>query len=223
MIYVSSDWHGCDLKTIKALYKKAKVSDSDFCFVLGGVTDEGDAGIELLEWLMEQYNTELLRGGNEQLLLAHEYLFDDDPPALTPVQTALLKRWNELGALPTITALKKRNAEQREYIFEYLQDTALFETVSAGGKDFILTHSGLGNFRKDRKLGDYSEEELLWNTPQLSDRYFDEAITVFGHTPTDRFGEQYAGKILITDTWIDLCTGIPTLLRLDDGKAFYAE
>ena len=222
MIYVSSDWHGCDPDEIKALFKKAGFTDNDFCFVLGGVTDRGEAGIDLLEWLMEQYNVELLRGCSEQLLLAHEYLFDDDPPAPSPAQMALLKKWNELGALPTITALKQRKAEQREYIFEYLHDTALFETVSAGGKDFILTHSGLGNFCRDKKLSEYSETELLWNTPKLTDRYFEGVTAVFGHTPTEEFGEEYAGEILATDTWIDVCTDVPALLRLDDGQVFYA-
>ena len=223
MIYVTSDWHGCALKEIKALLKQANFTEQDFCFVLGGVTDGGDNGIALLEWLMEQYNIELLRGGSEQLLLAHEYLFEADPPAPTPAQSALLKKWSEMGALPTITALKAKKAEQREYIFEYLHETALFETVSAGGKDFILTHSGLGNFQKDRRLSEYSETELLWNTPMLTDRYFDEAAVIFGHTPTDTFGAQYAGEILKTDTWTDICTGVPTLLRLDDGAVFYAE
>ena len=223
MIYVTSDWHGCDPEEIKALFKKANFKDSDFCFVLGGVTDEGDAGVDLLEWLMEQYNVELISGASETLLLSHEYLFDDTPPALSPVQKMLLSKWNEMGALPTITALKARKADQREYIFEYLHDARLFDTVEVNGRDYILTCSGLGGFAPDKKLSDYSEAELIWNAPKLTDRYFENATTVFGHVPTDHFGSEYAGKILHTDTWIDICTGVPTLLRLDDGKEFYAE
>ena len=223
MIYVTSDWHGCDPEEIQALFKKANFKDSDFCFVLGNVTDDGEHGIELLEWLMTQYNVELIAGASECLLLTHEYLFDDAPPAPTPVQMALLSKWNEMGALPTITALKQKKAEERDYIFEYLREAQLFDTVEVKGRDYVLTHSGIGSFSPDKKLSDYTETELVWNVPKLTDRYFDNAVTVFGHIPTDHFGAEHAGKILKTDTWIDICTGVPTLLRLDDGAEFYAE
>lgn len=221
MIYVTSDWHGCALKTIKELFKKANFKESDFCFVLGNVIDEGDAGVQLLEWLMEQYNVELLLGAHEQLMLMNEHLFGEDAaPDLSPVQKALLAKWNELGANPTVTALMAKKPEQREYIFEYLHDAPLFETVNAGDTDYILTHAGLGNFKNTRKLSDYGPEELLWNTPALTDRYFENAVAVFGHTPTADFGPEYAGKILRTDTWIDINAGEPLLLRLDDGREF---
>ena len=223
MIYVTSDWHGCDPAEIEALFRQANFKENDFCFVLGGVTDVGEHGVALLEWLMAQYNVELILGANEHMLLMHEALFDDDPAPLTPAGAALLKKWNDMGALPTITALKAKKAEEREYIFEYLHDAALYDTVEVRGRDYILTHSGLGGFKKDKKLGDYDAAELIWNTPKLTDRYFDHAVTVFGHTPTEDLGEAYAGKILTTDTWIDVCAGAPALLRLDDGKTFYAE
>ena len=224
MIYATSDWHGRDLKTVKALFKKVNFKDSDFCFVLGNVIDGGDSGVELLEWLMEQYNVELLLGSHEQLLLMNEHLFTEGAsPDLTPVQQALLAKWTQMGALPTVTALKKRKAAQREYIFEYLQDAALFETVNVNDRDYILTHSGLGHFSVTKKLGDYTPEELLWNTLKLTDRYFEDVTAVFGHTPTADFGEEYDGKVLRTDTWVDINAGPLTLLRLDDGKAFYAD
>jgi len=228
MIFVTSDWHGCGLKDIKALFKKAKFGDSDFCFVLGNVIDRGENGVELLEWLMEQYNVELLLGSHESMLLACEELFTaDGAPEMSPIQMAILKKWNELGGMPTIEALKKKKAEENEYIFEYLNDAPLFETVSAGGKDFILTHSGLGGFKKNKKLSEYTKEELLWNSPEIKDRYFDEAVTVFGHKPTFEFGSEYEGKIIKTQTWIDINIGAsegyePVLLRLDDMKEFYS-
>ena len=222
MIYVTSDWHGCDLKTVKALFKKANFKESDFCFVLGNVIDKGDHGVALLEWLMEQYNIELILGAHEQLMLTNEDLFEEDAsPDLSPARRALLAKWTQLGALPTVTALKAKKAEEREYIFEFLHDAPLFETVNVKARDYILTHSGLGGFSVTKKLGDYAPEELLWNTPKLTDRYFSGVTAVFGHTPTADFGKEYAGKILKTDTWIDVCAGAPTLLRLDDGKEFY--
>ncbi len=230
MIYVTSDWRGCEVQRVRGLLKKANFRDNDFCFVLGGVSDGGDCGVDLLEWLMAQYNVELLLGASEKLMLMNEFLFaeDADPAQITPAQKALLARWTALGAAPTVAALKSRKAEEREYIFEYLHDAALFETVSAGGKDFVLTHSGLGGFKPDKKLSEYVEAELLFNTPALTDRYFDHAVTVFGHTPAGELDPAAEGRILRTETWIDVCAfapgeGGPALLRLDDGAEFYAD
>ncbi len=224
MIYVTSDWHGCELKTVKALFKKANFRENDFCFVLGGVTDGGEHGAALLEWLMEQYNVELILGANEQLLLQHAYLFETDaPPQLSAAQQALLAKWTELGALPTITALKAKKAEAREYIFEFLQDAPLYETVNVRGRDYILTHSGLGNFGKTKKLSEYTPAELLWNTPEPAERYLDGVTAVFGHTPAGELDPQSEGKVLFADTWTDVYAGPPALLRLDDGKVFYAD
>ncbi|MBQ7638663.1 MAG: metallophosphoesterase [Clostridia bacterium] len=227
MIYVTSDWHGCELKTVKSLFKKAGFTENDFCFVLGNVIDCGENGVELIEWLMEQYNVELLLGSHESMLLMCEDMFiNDGAPEMNDAQMAILKKWNEMGGMPTISALKKKKADELEYIFEYLNDAPLFETVSAGGRDFVLTHSGLGGFKKGKKLGDYAKEEILWNTPKLSDRYFDEATVVFGHVPTYEFGSEYEGKMLFTETWADVNPGegySPALLRLDDMKEFYAD
>ena len=50
-------------------------------------------------------------------------------------------------------------------------------------------------------------------------------MTVFGHTPTIAFGDEFEGKIIKTATWIDIDMGAgfgrePVLLRLDDMKEF---
>jgi len=48
----------------------------------------------------------------------------------------------------------------------------------------------------------------------------------FWHTPTFILGREHRGKVLFTDTWIDIDTGAtygehPALFRLDDHKVFY--
>ena len=108
---------------------------------------------------------------------------------------------------------------------DYLRELPLYETAEAGRKDYLLVHAGLENFSPDRKLSDYSADELIWNSPKPGDRYFDGVTTVFGHTPTFSFGEKYRGGIYRTATWMDIDAGAawgcePVLLRLDDMKAF---
>lgn len=100
------------------------------------------------------------------------------------------------------------------------------ETVNAGGKDFLLVHSGIDNFSPDKHISDYTADELLWAWPKITDDYFDDIITVFGHTPTMSYDHKIKGKILRTKTWIDIDVGVPygnspALLRLDDLKEFY--
>ena len=107
---------------------------------------------------------------------------------------------------------------------DYLRDAPLYDTVQVNDKKYILVHAGLGNFYPERKLSDYRPDELLWARPTLETKYFDDAnkIVVFGHTPTEYFGEQYRGKVLKTDNLICVNTGEKTmLLRLDDMAEFY--
>lgn len=86
----------------------------------------------------------------------------------------------------------------------------------------------IGRFDRNKTLSSYAADDFLWTWPELSDEYFDDVITVFGHTPTLVYGEEYTGKILKTRTWIDIDAGVaygqkPALLRLDDLKEFYAD
>lgn len=50
--------------------------------------------------------------------------------------------------------------------------------------------------------------DLLWSRPSLQDEYFDDILTIFGHTPTMYYGEIYTGKILKTRTWINIDVGV---------------
>lgn len=230
MIYVTSDWHGYPIEKIKEMFSKVGFSDKDYCFVLGDVIDRGEDGIKLLKWLMSQPNIELILGNHEAMMLSCSFLFDkiteENISRLTGEKRQLFSAWEANGARPTINSLYLNRPKENEYIVEYLLDAPLYETVSVNGKDFILTHSGLGSFNKNKKLTEYSDDDFLWNRPKITDRYYDDIITVFGHTPTIGYGEKYEGKAVVTDTWIDIDTGAllglsPMLLRLDDLKEFY--
>lgn len=231
MIYVISDLHGYPLEEVTELFKKAGFSASDHCFVLGDVIDRGSDGIRLLRYFMRQPNVTLLRGNHEDMMLNSGFLFleitDDSINSLTGRKLGAYSNWMMNGGLPTIDALRGTRDREIKYIYEYISEAPLFETVSTDNCDFILTHSGLGNFRKDKRLSEYTERELLWTRPSIDTEYFDNGIiTVFGHTPTSVYGEKYAGRILRTDTWINIDAGVargcsPVLLRLDDMKEFY--
>ena len=234
MIYTISDLHGLELPKLKALLKKANFTDDDWLFILGDVIDrQNDGGVGILKWLLEQPNAELLLGNHEAMLLSCGFVFeeitDESIIKFDNHKMELLSNYMLNGGDVTLKALRdlrKQEPETLESILEYLKEAPLYETVSAGGKDFLLCHSGLDNFSPDKKLSDYTADEFIWAWPEITDKYFDDVITVFGHTPTMSYGDEFKGKILKTDTWIDIDVGIPygnspALLRLDDLEEFY--
>lgn len=233
-VYVTSDLHGLPLERLLRLLEKANFGSDDWLYILGDVIDrENDGGIEILKWLLNQTNTQLILGNHEAMLLSCEFVFDeiteDSINSLTSEKADCLIQYIKNGGDVTLKALQKLMKSSPETvadILDYLHDAPLYETVQAGGKDFLLVHSGLDNFSIDKSISDYAPDDLLWAWPQITDDYYDDIITVFGHTPTMSYDRKYTGKILRTKTWIDVDVGVPygnspALLKLDDLTEFY--
>lgn len=233
MIYVISDLHGYPLEKFKTLLKKANFTDNDFLYILGDVIDRnGDGGVEMLCWLLEQPNVQLILGNHEAMLLSCEFVFDeiteDSIAAMMEEKIGMLGDYMFNGGEVTLKALRKLKKNSPDTvldILDYLHEAPLYEAVTAGDKDFLLVHSGIDRFDKNKKLSQYSADDFLWAWPSLNDEYFEDILTVFGHTPTMSFSKAYTGKILKTKTWIDIDVGAgfgqePILLRLDDFKEF---
>ena len=226
MIYAISDLHGYPHEKFLAQLDKAGFGKDDFLYILGDVVDRnGDGGVETLNWLMYQTNVQLILGNHEAMLLACSFVFDeiteDSIESLTAEKIDMLTRYQLDGGDITLKAMQKLPKETQQDILDYLRDCPLYETVNAGGKDFILVHAGLGNFDPNKQIEDYTTEELLWSWPELTDIYYKDKITVFGHTPTFSFGDEYEGKIIKTNTWIDIDVGAgfgrePVMVRLED-------
>ena len=230
MIYVISDLHGYPHEKFLDLLNRAGFGKDDYLYILGDVVDRnGDGGVETLEWLMYQSNVQLLLGNHEAMLLGCSFVFDEitenSIDSLTAEKIDMLTRYQLDGGDATLKAMQKLPKDTQQDILDYLRDCPLYETVSIGGRDFILVHSGLDNFAPDKKTSDYTSEDLLWAWPELTTVYYKDVMTVFGHTPTLSFGNEYEGKIIKTETWIDIDVGAgfgrqPVLLRLDDMKEF---
>lgn len=230
MIYVTSDLHGYSLEKFIKMLDFVGFNENDFLFVLGDVIDRGTDGIKILKWLMAQSNAQLILGNHEAMFLACDFLFEeiteDTISKLTGSKLNLYNIWVSNSAQPTLNALSAIRSSEIKYILEYLREAPLYEAITVNEMDYILTHSGLGSFNKDKKLSDYSGTDLLWNRPNLDDKYFENMKVIFGHTPTVYYGDEYRGKILKTPTWVDIDVGAglglsPAMLRLDDMKEFY--
>lgn len=233
MIYVTADLHGCDPRLFRSLLDRAGFDHDDFLFILGDVIDRGDHGAELLLWLTQQPNMQLILGNHEALLLACDFLFrevtEDSLASLTTEHLLLMENWMSNGGSPTLAGFRRllrEDPELVEGILDYLRDAPLYDELRVNGRHYILTHAGLGNFRPDKALDDYTPEELLMTRPAPDDTYFENATVVFGHTPTEYFSAASRDRAFHTSTWICIDTGAarggtPMLLRLEDGKEFY--
>ncbi len=230
MTYVTSDLHGYPLEKFKELLKSVNFSDNDTLYVLGDVIDRGYDSVALLKWMMSQFNVELILGNHEAMMLASDFVFkkitNESIDELNEGSIGAYSTWMANGGQITVNALVGLPKEEIEYIFEYLREAPLYETLTVNGRDFLLTHSGIENFDEKKKLAQYDAHAFLWNRPDINDKYYSHVFTVFGHTPTVYYGKEYEGKALKTETWIDIDTGAamdmsPMLLRLDDMKEFY--
>lgn len=233
-IYVTSDLHGLPLSELKRLLDSVNFNNTDWLFILGDVIDrQNDGGVEILKWLLEQPNAQLILGNHEAMLLSCDFVFDKITDEiignLTKEKMELLMNYTQNGGDITLKALRSLMQSEPDTvanILDYLHEAPIYETVSVGDKEFLLVHSGLDNFSKDKKITDYTVDELIWAWPELNDEYYDDIITVFGHTPTLSYDHANKGGILKTKTWIDIDVGVPygnppALLRLDDLQEFY--
>lgn len=232
MYYVTSDLHGCPADKFLSLLDKAGFGNDDYLFVLGDVIDRGEDGIKLLKWIISQPNVELILGNHEVMMFANRFLIDEISERsigdLKAHNLVAFTDWMSNGGDVTLEALKILHDSERKYIFRHLEECPLYLYFTLNGQKFILTHSGFGNFSPDREFEEYSLNDLVWHRPQITERFYEDAITIFGHTPTLFYGEEFKGKAIKTDTWINIDTGAamglsPMLLRLDDMQEFYID
>lgn len=230
MTYVISDLHGYRIEKLKELLEKANFSENDRLYILGDVIDRnGDGGIGVLQWLIKQPNAELIMGNHEAMLLACDFIFENITDAFLEdfdeKKNRLLINYLFNGGGVTLRNLAKLDVEARYKIVDYLRSCPLYKKINVNGEKYILVHAGLDNFSPDKKINDYSANELLWAEPELNDEYYDDVHTVFGHTPTYLFGKEYNGKIVKTRTWTCIDCGAasgnePVLFCLDDKREF---
>ena len=230
MTYVISDLHGYRIEKLKELLEKANFSENDRLYILGDVIDRnGDGGIGVLQWLIKQPNAELIMGNHEAMLLACDFIFENITDAFLEdfdeKKNKLLINYLFNGGGVTLRYLAKLDVEARYKIVDYLRSCPLYKEISVNVENYILVHAGLDNFSPDKKISDYSSNELIWAEPELNDEYYDDVHTVFGHTPTYLFDEKYNGKIVKTRTWTCIDCGAasgnePVLFCLDDKKEF---
>lgn len=191
MIYVMSDLHG-EYEKYMEMLKKINFNENDILYILGDVVDRGKKPFEILKDMSMRDNVYPVIGNHELIALellrylSVEITEENYDKTLDETIMKATIEWQLSGGSSTIDGYLSLSKQERNELLEYMSDFAPYETIDIEDKTFILVHAGLGNFEPNKKLKDYSLNELTWTRPQYNQKYFDDnnIFIVCGHTPT---------------------------------------
>lgn len=194
MRYVMSDLHGCRF-AYTAMLDLVGFGPEDTLYILGDVVDRGPDPVGILLDMFERPNVVPLLGNHEYM--AYSVLSQLEPgmterdfyTALDAKGFANYHLWMMNGGKSTLHLYLRLSSEQRHRVLGYLEGFKQYEVAEAGGKVFFMVHAGLGHFSEEKALSDYTIDELVWERPDYSRIYFEDAVLVTGHTPTASFAE----------------------------------
>ena len=186
--YVISDIHG-QYEMFVELLEKIKLKSTDVLYVLGDVLDRGPHPIKTLRLLMEMPNAICILGNHELMALeCLEFLMqeitDESIKQLDEKILDNLLTWQFNGSQTTIDEFSDLDFEEKQEVINFIKDFLIYEEVSAGDKEYLLVHAGLGNYSPEKDVEDYSLHDLIWMRADYDVKYFEDVYVVTGHTPT---------------------------------------
>ena len=232
--FVIADIHG-EYDKFMEMLEKIRLADQDTLYILGDVVDRGPHPVKVLLKLMEMPNVVPIVGNHELMALRclgylREEITESSAAAWDRTMIRFLANWIQNGADPTMKEFRALSREMQSEVMEFMKDFLAYAEVEAGGRKFLLVHAGLGNFRRRRKLENYSLDELVWERPDYQRRYFENVEVVSGHTPTQLIdGNPRPGYIYRENGHIAIDCGacFPggrlACICLETGEEYYVE
>ena len=234
MVYVAGDLNGC-FNDWKRLIQKIDLKGTDMVFLTGDVIGGDENPMALLFDLMTRTNVFPLMGYKEFRFgeciskIAPDAGKNDFYKGLDEQTMNTLAEFVKSGGRTVFEQYLDLDEDDRESVREYLEEFTLYEELNVKDRSFVLTHSGLSDFDKNRDLGDYKLFDYLLSSHEPGEKLYDDKILVFGHTPTFEFGKKYEGRIIKTDSFINVDCGAMYkdkggrlgCIRLDDLEEFY--
>lgn len=224
MDYVMSNVHGCYSQFVSML-EKIKFKDTDHLFILGDLVDIGDESLDLIADLSVRENIWTIAGEHDRTAFRILSRFDEllrsgGVPDDDYKRDAMM--WAKDGGQKIMLEFSRMNAEEREGVLDYLSDLPGFDFAEVGGKEYLLTHSGVANFEKGKDIYDYDENDFC---SERGVEKFPGMTVLCGHRPTtenyDKSGCIYHGDGFIAVDCGAARGGSLGCLRLDDMKEFY--
>lgn len=189
-----SDIHGGYNEYLEML-EKIRFCKDDELYIIGDILDRGDKSAELLMDIFSRDNVFPLMGNHEMMAIeCLELILQDvikvNVKDLDFRNILLIQNWMANGGYATIESFKRLQPKDRKYLLEKLKKLPLYKDIRVGENRFILAHSGLGNFKEDKSLDDYTKEELLCRRNNYERCFQDEnTYIISGHTPVNYYGE----------------------------------
>lgn len=231
--YVISDIHG-QYEMFVELLEKIKLKSTDVLYVLGDVLDRGPHPIKTLRLLMEMPNAICILGNHELMALeCLEFLMqeitDESIKQLDEKILDNLLTWQFNGSQTTIDEFSDLDFEEKQEVINFIKDFLIYEEVSAGDKEYLLVHAGLGNYSPEKDLEDYSLHDLIWMRADYDVKYFEDVYVVTGHTPTQTIEDNSRPGFIYrknNHVAIDCGANYPggrlAALCLETGEEFYS-
>ena len=176
MTYAVSDLHGC-----LDLWNKIDFSDNDKMYVLGDVLDKGDKPMELLLQIMGTNNVRMINGNHELDFLENYKIAENNNRTLREI--ASYDNYIKNGGESTILQFVGYSKDIRKKIVNYLRNNRYYAEIICNNRNFVLTHGGISDFSSEKKLKDYSPEQLTLHRYKNNESFFEKKILVCGHTP----------------------------------------
>lgn len=224
MTYVISNPHGSYTQFVRLL-EVINFSKDDVMFILGDIVDYGSEPMDLLCDLSFRENIWAISGEHDRLAYRMLKGFDDmlknggTPDA---DYIAEMTEWMTKGGKSTLDTFRTLENEMREGVLEYLEDLPSYEMMEAGGKEWLLVHSGVDNYDPDVDFEDYDPDDFSADDCL---RKIEGYTVVCGHLPTT---ENYScdGKIYKGDGFVAIDCGAGrggklACLCLDNGEEYY--
>jgi serine/threonine protein phosphatase 1 len=133
-----------------------------------------------------------------------------------------MTEWMTKGGKTTLDTFRTLDNEMREGVLEYLEDLPSYEIMNAGGKDWLLVHSGIEGFDPDVDFEDYEPEAF---SSDECDRKVEGYTVICGHLPTTEY-HSCDGKIFKGDGFVAIDCGAGrggklACYCLDNGEEYY--
>lgn len=232
MVYVMSDLHGMYEK-YKEMLDKIHFTKVDTLFILGDVCDRGEKPMEILVDMMQRPNVYPVMGNHDNIALSLlrylnvEITEKNCDSYLNEEIMETLMLWQTEGGGKTMKSFRKLSDELKNDVLDYLESFPNYETIDVYDRTYIMTHAGLGNYRPDKKLSEYTEQELLETRDILRGAPFGEekVYLITGHTPTFVYSGKpeiiREGHQIMIDCGAVFEGGRLACLCLDTGEEFY--
>ncbi len=234
MNYVISDIHGC-YEQFWEILNLINLKETDTLYVLGDIVDRGPNPIKTLMKLMEMPNVACIVGNHELMALdglrfLNTQITAEAVDSIDAEMLGNLLDWQRNGSETTIEEFKQLDQEMRREVLSFIMEFSMYEELTVNGQKYLLVHAGLGEYRPEKKIEEYSLKNLVWDRADYDIRYFDDTIVITGHTPTQLIEtNSNPGRIYkhLNHIAIDCGCGMPggrlAAICLETGEEFYSE